>query len=171
MPSLIRMMLTDSQGGNIAWALVYQISLDDRGRILISRSECFSFVLEYLLRCKEIPLPSIPLALAVNLAHVPKLATELSQVNSFFFLLLFLHKSLSLKYRFHFFKFSEQILCPVLGFGDRKSRCSTIKVTTQCCWSRYVISVKQSCRYGEVSRCHFKEFWRLFQREKKRPTS
>lgn len=80
MPSLIRMMLTDSQGGNIAWALVYQISLDDRGRILISRSECFSFVLEYLLRCKEIPLPSIPLALAVNLAHVPKLAAELSQV-------------------------------------------------------------------------------------------
>lgn len=82
MPSLIRMMLTDSQGGNIAWALVYQISLDDRGRILISRSECFSFVLEYLLRCKEIPLPSIPLALAVNLAHVPKLATEISQVSA-----------------------------------------------------------------------------------------
>lgn len=77
------MMLTDSQGGNIAWALVYQISLDDRGRILISRSECFSFVLEYLLRCKEIPLPSIPLALAVNLAHVPKLAAELSQVKNF----------------------------------------------------------------------------------------
>ncbi|KZS21217.1 Kinesin-associated protein 3 [Daphnia magna] len=83
LPSLIRMMLTDSQGGNIAWALVYQISLDDRGRILISRSECFSFVLEYLLRCKEIPLPSIPLALAVNLAHVPKLATELSQSKYF----------------------------------------------------------------------------------------
>nr|CAG4649243.1 EOG090X049M [Scapholeberis mucronata] len=83
LPSLIRMMLTDSQGGNIAWALVYQISLDDRGRILISRSECFSFVLEYLLRCKEIPLPSIPLALAVNLAHVPKLAAELSQSKYF----------------------------------------------------------------------------------------
>lgn len=89
------MMLTDSQGGNIAWALVYQISLDDRGRILISRSECFSFVLEYLLRCKEIPLPSIPLALSVNLAHVPKLAAELSQVSwltlhwfSFLFILL-----------------------------------------------------------------------------------
>ena len=80
LPSLIRMMIADSQGGSIAWALVYQISLDDRGRNLISRSECFSFVLEYLLRCKETPLPSIPLALAVNLANVPKLATELSQV-------------------------------------------------------------------------------------------
>ena len=83
LPSLIRMMLADSQGGNIAWALVYQISLDDRGRILISRSECFSFVLEYLLRCKETPLPCIPLALAVNLAHVPKLATELTQSKHF----------------------------------------------------------------------------------------
>ena len=80
LPSLIRMMLDDSQGGNIAWALVYQISLDDRGRIQISRTECFSFVMEYLLRCKETPLPSIPLALAVNLTHVPKLATELCQV-------------------------------------------------------------------------------------------
>ena len=80
LPSLIRMMIADSQGASIAWALVYQISLDDRGRNLISRSECFSFVLEYLLRCKETPLPSIPLALAVNLAHVPKLANELAQV-------------------------------------------------------------------------------------------
>nr|CAG4641607.1 EOG090X049M [Eurycercus lamellatus] len=83
LPSLIRMMLADSQGGSIAWALVYQISLDDRGRILISRSECFSFVLEYLLRCKETPLPSIPLALAVNLVHVAKLAAELSQSKYF----------------------------------------------------------------------------------------
>lgn len=83
LPSLIKMMLADSQGGSIAWALVYQLSLDDRGRILISRSECFSFILEYLLRCKETPLPPVPIALAVNLAHVPKLATELSQSKYF----------------------------------------------------------------------------------------
>lgn len=85
-------MLADSQGGSIAWALVYQLSLDDRGRVLISRSECFSFVLEYLLRCKETPLPSVPLALAVNLAHVPKLAAELSQSKYF---LLFLDSALT----------------------------------------------------------------------------
>jgi hypothetical protein len=101
------MMLTDSQGGNIAWALVYQISLDDRGRILISRSECFSFVLEYLLRCKEIPLPSIPLALAVNLAHVPKLATELSQVQMLF---CYSISILAIKHRFFFLIFRVNTL-------------------------------------------------------------
>ena len=65
---------------SIAWALVYQISLDDRGRILISRSECLSFVLEYLLRCQQNPLPSVPLALAINLVLNPKLAAQLCQV-------------------------------------------------------------------------------------------
>lgn len=85
-PSLIKMMVADSnnwQGESIAWALVYQISLDDRGRILISRSECFSLVLEYLLRCQQTPLPLVPLALAINLALNLKLATELSESKYF----------------------------------------------------------------------------------------
>ena len=83
LPSLIKMMAVDTNSPStesIAWALVYQISLDDRGRILISRSECLSFVLEYLLRCQQNPLPSVPLALAINLALNPKLATQLCQV-------------------------------------------------------------------------------------------
>ncbi len=81
LPSLIKMMAEDMEGSNVGWALVYQISLDDRGRVLISRSECFAFVLEYLLRCKEVPLPSIPIALAVNLALVPKLAADIIHVS------------------------------------------------------------------------------------------
>jgi len=83
LPSLIKMMATDTNSPStesIAWALVYQISLDDRGRILISRSECLSFVLEYLLRCQQDPLPSVPLALAINLALNSKLATQLCEV-------------------------------------------------------------------------------------------
>ena len=56
------------------------------------------------------------------------------------------------------FEFSEQIFCLVLGYSDRKSRRSANKVTSQCRWSRSVISVKQPCRYGEDSRYHLKMF-------------
>ena len=84
LPLLIRMMAGEDVGtGNVAWALVYQLSLDDRGRTLISRSECCSFVLEYLLRCKETPLPIVPISLAVNLALVPKLATDIVHVKCY----------------------------------------------------------------------------------------
>jgi hypothetical protein len=78
----MRMMADDTEGTNVGWALVYQISLDDRGRIQISRSECCAFVLEYLLRRKETPLPSIPIALAVNLALVPRLANDIIHVST-----------------------------------------------------------------------------------------
>nr|CAG4640776.1 EOG090X049M [Eulimnadia texana] len=50
LPSLIRMMAEDEEGNNSGWALVYNISMDDRGRALIARTECFAYVLELLTR-------------------------------------------------------------------------------------------------------------------------